>query len=370
MQYFINLFSPETAEAFERSSKTVSGFRISQKTFAKNRKIGPGDMFICYVTRTQRFIGILEVMSEPFIDNTPIFTESDDPFILRFKVKPTVWLDLDKALPIREDAVWNKLSFTKKLTKESNNWTYMVFASPRLWPNEDGRAIEKALIEQKEKQKIYPFTESEIKKLNKQKIRTTDGKEAFVSVPEDEEPEPTIKIRFSKERESIRVQAKLAVIGEELGFQVWLPRNDRTTILNSWAPKESILLDELPLVFDETTLKTIRNIDVLWIKRRSIVRAFEVEGTTSIYSGILRMADLLALQPMLDINIHIVASSDRREEVFRQISRPVFTFMEKGPLYEYCSYISYESIEELSREKRLKHMSDSIIEEYTEYENG
>jgi hypothetical protein len=39
----------------------------------------------------------------------------------------------------------------------------------------------------------------------------------------------------------------------------------------------------------------IERIDVLWLKGRSIKRAFEVEHTTSIYSGILRMADLLAL---------------------------------------------------------------------------
>ncbi|WAC12526.1 hypothetical protein [Dyadobacter pollutisoli] len=61
------------------------------------------------------------------------------------------------------------------------------------------------------------------------------------------------------------------------------------------------------LNYDTITLRTIENIDVLWIKGRSIVRAFEVEHTTSIYSGILRMADLMALQPNLDIGAHIVA---------------------------------------------------------------
>lgn len=121
------------------------------------------------------------------------------------------------------------------------------------------------------------------------------------------------------------------------------------------------------MVFDETTLKTIKNIDVIWIRRRSIVRAFEVEDKTSIYSGILRMADLLALQPMLDINIHIVAPVSRRDEVFRQISRPVFAVLEKGPLSEFCSYVSYNSLYELAKERRLEHMTDTIIDEYSEY---
>ena len=65
------------------------------------------------------------------------------------------------------------------------------------------------------------------------------------------------------------------------------------------------MLESLPLNYDDTTLKTVENIDVLWVRRRSIVRAFEVEHTTSIYSGILRMADLMALQPNLDIKAHI-----------------------------------------------------------------
>jgi hypothetical protein len=36
----------------------------------------------------------------------------------------------------------------------------------------------------------------------------------------------------------------------------------------------------LPLNYDETTLRTIEQIDVLWLKRRSIVRAFVLDEYT------------------------------------------------------------------------------------------
>ena len=62
MKYFIDLFSPETAEAFSNSDRTISGFRISRKTYIENQGIGPGDKFICYCTRIQRFIGVLVVI--------------------------------------------------------------------------------------------------------------------------------------------------------------------------------------------------------------------------------------------------------------------------------------------------------------------
>jgi hypothetical protein len=96
------------------------------------------------------------------------------------------------------------------------------------------------------------------------------------------------------------------------------------------------------------------------------VRAFEVEHTTSIYSGILRMADLLALQPNMDIKLHIVAPESRRDRVFQELQRPVFSLLEKGPLSESCTYLSYDSVRELSHEKHLTHLSDSVLDEYAE----
>ncbi len=366
MRYYIDLFSPETAKAFSNSSKDISGYRISRKTYVENQRIGPGDKFICYVTRIQRFIGILEIQSQPYIDHKPIFTTENDPFVLRFKVRTLVWLPLEKAIPIHIDELWNNLSVTKGLTKDNIRWVYMVRCSPFLWPEEDGKLIEKILLEQSKEQKDYNFTEEELNKLKPQKIRLSDKKEVVVSVPEEDLAE--IESTDEEIRKAVSIQAKLAEIGEKLGFKIWIPNSDRNRILNIWKPAdEDVLLNELPLVFDETTLKTIRNIDVLWIKRRSIIRAFEVEDTTSIYSGILRMADLLALQPMLNIKIHIVAPPERREAVFKQITRPVFSLIGERPLSEVCSYISYDSVIELSKEKRLKFMNDTILDEYSEF---
>lgn len=122
----------------------------------------------------------------------------------------------------------------------------------------------------------------------------------------------------------------------------------------------------LPLNYDETTLKTIEQIDVIWLKGRSIVRAFEVEHTTSIYSGILRMADLLALQPNMDIKLHIVAPENRQEKVFRELLRPVFSLLEKGPLSETCTFLTYGSIRQIAKLKHLSYLSDGILDEYAE----
>ena len=97
-----------------------------------------------------------------------------------------------------------------------------------------------------------------------------------------------------------------------------------------------------------------------------MARAFEIEHTTAIYSGLLRMADLLALQPNMDIRLNIVAPQDKREKVLREIRRPVFSLLNRGPLYAQCSFLSYDSVDKLVETQFLSHMSATILEEYEE----
>ena len=193
-------------------------------------------------------------------------------------------------------------------------------------------------------------------------IRINDEKAAEVIVPDDIEIKSSVGGESSNRR-SITIQAKIAEIGEKLGFKIWLPMNDRTRVLKVWKPiDETTLLEELPSSFEGAARKTIMNIDVLWINRLTIVRAFEVEDTTSIYSGILRMADLLALLPNINIKIHIVAPDIRKMEVFTQINRPVFSLMEPKPLSQICTFIPYDEIEELAQNKKIGDMKESVID--------
>lgn len=78
------------------------------------------------------------------------------------------------------------------------------------------------------------------------------------------------------------------------------------------------------------------------------------------------MADLLALQPNMNIRLHIVAPAEKREKVLRELRRPVFSLLDQGPLYESCTFLPYDAVNEIAEMKYLGHMSDSIIEEYEE----
>jgi len=363
MSYFVNLFSPETYEAFLDSDRNVSGFRIRQENAAK--KIEPGDKFICYMTRLSRWVGVLEVKSNYFIDESPIFYGEDDPFVVRFKVEPTVWLPKEKAIPIHEEHVWNRLSFTKEHDQGTSSWTGKIRSSLTRLDAKDGRFLEELLLSQAQDGETYEVNEAKYQRYVAKRIRRQD-KVVSVTVPEDDETEDQDAVTTDEVRKSIRIQALLARIGERMGMKVWLPQQDRSRVLSVWKPKDGVLLDVLPLNYDETTLKTIEQIDVLWLRRRSIIRAFEVEHTTAVYSGILRMADLLALQPNMDIQLHLVAPYERRDKIHQEILRPVFSLLEKGPLAEYCTFISYDSLNELSEHKHIAYLSDSVLDEYAE----
>lgn len=328
-------------------------------------RIKSGDVFVCYLTRLSRWFGLLEVIEGPFIDDKPIFVSDNDPFVVRFRVRPLLWLDIDKAIPIHDDAIWTGLSFTRGLERGSIGWTGKVRGSLVRLDDRDGKFLAEKLTAQSTQDKLYPLDEQDTKKLLTHTVNRPD-KVVTVSVPDDssvlEEPSaPEVETR-----ESIRVQALIAQIGGRMGLSIWIPRADRGGVLKEWKDGGQNLLERLPLNYDDTTLRTIEQIDVLWLRGRSILRAFEVEHTTSVYSGILRMADLLALQPIMDIKLHIVAPEAKREKVFQEIRRPVFSLLEKGPLAESCTYLSYDSLRELGAQKHLAHLSDTVLDEYAE----
>jgi len=238
----------------------------------------------------------------------------------------------------------------------------------------DEKLVElRARLQAEQPSAVLDFYEAPLKERwsGEQTIKTVEG-EVEVTVPRDEDElddkETTPQeIKSPEARQSIQIQAKLARIGAVMGFKIWIPRSDRGRVSELLQAKEqAALLQDLPLNFDHTTMYTIEQIDVLWLRGRAIYRAFEVEQTTAVYSGLLRMADLLALQPNMDIRLHIVAPDERREKVFTEMKRPVFSVLERGPLSRRSTFLSYESVDAMNSLAHLSYTSDGIIAEYEE----
>ena len=104
-------------------------------------RIKPGDNFVCYLTRVSRWFGLLEVVEGPFISDQPIFVDENDPFVVRFRVRPKVWLNIDNAVPIHDEVIWNGLSFTQGLEKGSIGLTGKVRGSLVRLEDHDGKFL-------------------------------------------------------------------------------------------------------------------------------------------------------------------------------------------------------------------------------------
>src|SRR5206468_3856376 len=133
----------------------------------------------------------------------------------------------------------------------------------------------------------------------------------------EEEPE----VANPSDRRHVKIQWALIQLGIAEGCSVWVPPGDRHLAYggNRFA---ATTLERLPhFGFDDNTRRIVLNIDVLWLTRNFIRKAFEIESTTSIYSGLLRLNDLVLAQPNNQIDLYVAADGSRRDKVRAQLMR-------------------------------------------------
>lgn len=123
-----------------------------------------------------------------------------------------------------------------------------------------------------------------------------------------------------------QMQYLLCRIGSALGYDVCVASNDRGRSFNGHALAELCLPCVPPLGLDHGVAGTIGLIDTLWLERGThrIASAFEVEKSTSIYSGILRLSDLALALPDHETKLCLVVPNIREREVVAQLRRPSF----------------------------------------------
>ena len=138
------------------------------------------------------------------------------------------------------------------------------------------------------------------------------------------------------------VQWLLAKVGQHLGCRVWIAAND---LRREWGGERlgALSVPRLPqLGMSPDSQRLVSLIDVVWLTgSNQVAAAFEVEHTTSVYSGLLRMADLAALSPNINFPLYVVAPASRLPKVRRELARPTFRALE---LDRRCRFFSSEAL--------------------------
>jgi type II restriction enzyme len=119
------------------------------------------------------------------------------------------------------------------------------------------------------------------------------------------------------------MQYHLARLGKSLGYKVWIARNDHKREWNGQKLGEYSLKNLNIFNFPPSVADTIALIDVLWLdQEEKVIAGFEVEKSTSIYSGILRLSDLSISVQADTCQFYLVAPEKREKEIKAQLLRP------------------------------------------------
>lgn len=138
------------------------------------------------------------------------------------------------------------------------------------------------------------------------------------------------------------MQVLLTKLGRALGYDVLVASNDRGKSFQDEKFSFHCLCSLPDLGVAQDVAATIDLIDVLWFEKGTnrVVCGFEVEKSTSIYSGLLRLADLALALPEHAIRMFLVAPDDREREVLAQLKRPSVLATNAGAV----SYILFSDL--------------------------
>lgn len=162
----------------------------------------------------------------------------------------------------------------------------------------------------------------------------------------EENPEPRPE-HFDIQDESInhdKAQGMLVALGNIYGYQTYVPVEDQSKRefqgrkLANW-----VTIRNCEEVFDSKNIANVRNIDVLWFSSDQEglypSYAFEVEHSTDISSGIMRLS---AIPERLSTVLYIIADERKRSRFNNLISQThIWKLRSK---YRFQNYVSLESL--------------------------
>ena len=154
-------------------------------------------------------------------------------------------------------------------------------------------------------------------------------------------------------------QWMLADLGRRTGHDVHIAVGDWRAHVNG-VRLGDVSLGDLPFAAPERALRVMRHVDVVWFRKGCAQpkALFEVEHTTSITSGLLRMSDVLATseEPSEGWQCAIVAPDTRRSRFAEACGRP--TFQATG-LTRVCTFLSYSDLRAFHRAGLMPHSGAS-----------
>jgi hypothetical protein len=315
-----------------------------------------GDYLLLIIDKS--FAALAEMIGEPFISKDEIWPGGGSPYRIPIKFihipkkesRPLILgKSRDALLAAYGSKKWGWAILNQTLIPESAS--HIIYNEIISIPNhlkEITEQLDVLLQEEKSSQKFKEVV-----------ARKQDTK--IIEKPITAE----LQITESEIKNTLHTQTEFDLIrlGKMCGCTVWVAKGDRNKLINGKSLGNECMEILPKMGLDEEDIRRVSNIDVIWFERNKPIYAFEIETTTQIYSGILRMSDLLEVVPALRIKLIIVAPKEKESKFKSEIERPTFRYV---GLYDYCKFISIEKLKEIIHQAEIfaGHLQSSIIEKY------
>ena len=151
----------------------------------------------------------------------------------------------------------------------------------------------------------------------------------------------------------------LGTLGQYAGCSVHIGKKER----RQDAELAELSIDNLAIHgLPSQALRIVEQIDVLWLRDGTVVSAFEVEGSTPVYSGLARFDDLVKLVPNIRIKAYIVFPPSREGVVRLQFGRLAFQELARREGWKFITYEQLFDFFETIRGQRIKIRPESLDE--------
>lgn len=169
-------------------------------------------------------------------------------------------------------------------------------------------------------------------------------------------------------RRHAQIQIALLMIGKQLGFRTWIANNDKGIVYKNkrLIEHEGVIknLDtEKPILGYQEAVRAALNIDCVWFKNGKLMPAvIEIEHSTGVTSGLVRMKNLKDNFLNLPTRYVIAAADDEREKVIREANKEQFKELNT----KFFSYSSIEELYSLCQRRKLRGVTEDFLDCFME----
>jgi hypothetical protein len=230
MMYWLDLFTGQTWREFRDHGAKVSGFRKRMHNAVD--RIKPGDVLLCYLTGVMRWVGALEVTGR---SNEKAKIWEFDEFPERLSVNSLVLLPREHGVPMEH--LEGKVDFYRSRADRPGFNGFLRMSPNRFKRSADGELVLELLKAAEGQPVARPVDARKLARKPFYKAESKRGKRTIttvVSVPTEEPRSESVEVIEKAEAPATtrhtEIQHALLALGREMGFELWVARNDRTKV--------------------------------------------------------------------------------------------------------------------------------------------